>query len=344
MVSLLKQPFQRTAVKLKTAQKQKLLKILSELIQRGLSLQESLQFLYYLNVHYRPAIMTIRATLEKGEAFYQSLVPLGFSSEQVSQVYLADIHGNLGSALATLADQMAAFANKKQQLRKILSYPILLVSFLLFLLLGMRWMLIPQLKTFQNPPIWAIYLLENFPWILLALGISGLLLVKSALFLLKKQQPLKRVQFLTKIWILKPFLKSYYTSLFAGEWGKLLAQGFELREVVQLMKEQQASLLMKAIAEKIQQQSEKGEPFYTYIKAAPFFTSNLAEIIQQGEVKGTLGVELQLYSEELFREMLQKAEKLMGWLQPIIFIFVALLIVGLYALLLLPMYHEMGGL
>lgn len=66
-------------------------------------------------------------------------------------------------------------------------------------------------------------------------------------------------------------------------------------------------------------------------------------ILLEGEVTGKLGKELQIYGSRVWQQLMRKIEKVIQWIQPLVFIIVALLIISIYAAILLPMYDAIGG-
>lgn len=66
-------------------------------------------------------------------------------------------------------------------------------------------------------------------------------------------------------------------------------------------------------------------------------------IVFQGEMRGKLGEELFVYSQLLTDRLFQQIEKKIQWIQPVIFLLVALLIVGVYAAMFLPIYGNIQG-
>ena len=67
----------------------------------------------------------------------------------------------------------------------------------------------------------------------------------------------------------------------------------------------------------------------------------LVLIIEYGEMKGKLGDELLIYSDESWTKFFEKVESAMNVIQPLVFLFVALMIVLIYAAMLLPIYAQM---
>ncbi|QWL82009.1 Late competence protein ComGB [Streptococcus sp. ZB199] len=64
-------------------------------------------------------------------------------------------------------------------------------------------------------------------------------------------------------------------------------------------------------------------------------------MIEYGEVKSKLGSELEIYAEKTWEDFFRRVHKAMNVIQPLVFVFVALVIVLLYAAMLLPIYQNM---
>ena len=69
-----------------------------------------------------------------------------------------------------------------------------------------------------------------------------------------------------------------------------------------------------------------------------FFQKRIAPY---GEVKSKLGSELEIYAEKTWEDFFRRVHKAMNVIQPLVFVFVALVIVLLYAAMLLPIYQNM---
>ena len=64
-------------------------------------------------------------------------------------------------------------------------------------------------------------------------------------------------------------------------------------------------------------------------------------MIEYGEVKSRLGRELEVYAQKTWEKFFSRINQAMNLVQPLVFVFVALVIVLLYAAMLLPIYQNM---
>ena len=72
---------------------------------------------------------------------------LGFSSAIVTQLSLAEVHGNLHLSLGKIEEYLDNLAKVKKKLIEVATYPLILLGFLLLIMLGLRNYLLPQLDS-----------------------------------------------------------------------------------------------------------------------------------------------------------------------------------------------------
>ena len=138
------------------------------------------------------------------------------------------------------------------------------------------------------------------------------------------------------------YIRLYLTAYYSREWGNLIGQGIELAQIVQLMQTQKARLFQE-LGEDMEIGLLSGREFHQKVLDYSFFNKELGLIIEYGEVKSKLGSELDVYAEECWESFFNKLTQATQLIQPLVFVFVALVIVMIYAAMLLPMYQNMGG-
>nr|UWD71543.1 MAG: Type II secretion system (T2SS), protein F [Bacteriophage sp.] len=113
-------------------------------------------------------------------------------------------------------------------------------------------------------------------------------------------------------------------------------------DLVALMKEQKSKLFRELGAD-LEEALMLGQSFPDRIASHPFFTKELSLIIAYGEANARLGYELEVYAEEVWQAFFNRLNKATTFVQPLIFVIVAVVIVMIYAAMLLPMYQNMEG-
>ena len=147
---------------------------------------------------------------------------------------------------------------------------------------------------------------------------------------------------LSRLPIFGRHVRLYLTAYYAREWGNLIGQGIELMEIVELM-QRQKSRLFQEIRKDMQEALLSGQSFHQKVLDYPFFLRELSLMIEYGEVKSKLGRELDIYAEETWQNFFSQLTQATQLIQPLVFVFVASIIVLIYVAMLLPMYQNMGG-
>ncbi|PTE33719.1 competence protein ComG, partial [Staphylococcus gallinarum] len=77
------------------------------------------------------------------------------------------------------------------------------------------------------------------------------------------------------------------------------------------------------------------------LKETGCFEPGLIKFIKAGEKEGKLEIELKLYSEIIISKIEKQLQTIIKFIQPIIFVILAGLIVILYLVIMLPMFELM---
>ena len=204
------------------------------------------------------------------------------------------------------------------------------------IMLGLKNYLLPQLES-QNG---ATRLISVFPQYVLVGSVLLAIGVLILLFLGRRAKRLALVSFLATLPFLRPFLQDYLTAFYAREWGSMIAQGLELNQIFPMMQGQR-SRLFREIGQDLEVALARGTSFSDHIQTYPFFKRELALMIEYGEAKSKLGSELEIYADKTWAGFFHRLNKAMNVVQPLVFVFVALMIVLLYAAMLLPIYENL---
>lgn len=313
-----------------------MIQLFHNLLSSGFTLTEMVDFLDRSQLLKAEHTRQMRQSLLDGKSMAQLLADLGFSDGLVTQLSLADVHGNTQKSLSGLEDYLGQVLIVRKKLIEVATYPVILLGFLVLIMLGLKNYLLPQLEG-ENL---ATRLINHFPVIFLGtmagLALSAFLLSHFS----KKMDKIRLYSRLCRLPYLGQFISLYLTAYYAREWGNLIGQGLDLAQIVKLMQEQK-SQLFQAIGRDMEQALLAGQAFHDKVLTYPFFKRELSLMIAYGEVKSRLGQELDLYAKETWETFFRKLNQASQLVQPLVFIFVALMIVMIYAAMLLPIYQNM---
>ena len=322
--------------KLPFKKQQKVIQLFNNLFNSGFNLTEIVSFLRRSQLLAEVYVDSMQESLLSGASLADMMAKLGFSDTIVTQIALADVHGNCQQSLLKIDGYLASMSVVRKKLIEVATYPLILLSFLILIMLGLKNYLLPQLEN-QN---FATQIISHFPMIFL--GSFALLALEILLGVLyaKRLSPIYLYSQLSRLPIFGRYVRFYLTAYYAREWGNLIGQGIELMEIVELM-QRQKSRLFQEIGKDMQEALLSGQSFHQKVLDYPFFLSELSLMIEYGEVKSKLGRELDIYAEETWQNFFSQLTQATQLIQPLVF--VALIIVLIYVAMLLPMYQNMGG-
>ena len=330
------QVFRLKRKKLATAKQKKIITLFNNLFSSGFHLVEIISFLGRSALLEKDYVAQMHQGLSQGKSFSEMMDSLGFSSAIVTQLSLAEVHGNLHLSLAKIEEYLDNLAKVKKKLIEVATYPLILLGFLLLIMLGLRNYLLPQLDSSNI----ATQIIGNLPQIFLGLVLICSLPLLSAFTFYKRSSKMRVFSMLARVPFLGIFVQTYLTAYYAREWGNMIGQGLELSQIFLIMQDQ-PSQLFQELGRDLETALGAGQGYAEKVGTYPFFKKELSLIIEYGEVKSKLGDELELYAEKTWEEFFLRINRAMNLIQPLVFIFVALVIVLLYAAMLLPIYQNM---
>lgn len=314
----------------------KVIALFNNLFSSGFNLTEIVSFLRRSQLLENSYTQTMEEGLVAGESFASIMKNLGFSDLVVTQLSLAELHGNINLCLSKIEAYLGQVLKVKKKLVEVATYPVVLLVFLLVLMLGLKNYLLPQISQGNL----ATVVIGHFPLVLLIFfGLLGLSLMGLFLWL-KRAKQLPFISFLAGCPGIKKLLRLYLTAYYAREWGNLISQGLEMTQILRIMMDQ-PSRLFAELGEDMLISLSNGQSFHEKVKGYSFFEKELSLMIEYGEAKSKLGQELDIYAEDCWERFFTRINSLMQMIQPLVFIFVAIIILLIYAAMLLPIYHNM---
>ncbi|MDW8710735.1 competence type IV pilus assembly protein ComGB [Streptococcus suis] len=322
--------------KLPLARQRKVIELFNNLFASGFHLGEIVDFLKRSQLLADPYTQVLSDGLLAGKPFSSLLADLRFSDAVVTQVALAEVHGNTSLSLSHIQSYLENVSKVRKKLIEVATYPVILLGFLLLIMLGLKNYLLPQLEEGNA----ATVLINHLPTIFLSLSGLSLVAVLAGMVWFRKTSKIKAFSRLAALPFFGKLLQTYLTAYYAREWGSLIGQGLDLPQIVGLMQEQQ-SQLFREIGQDLEQSLSNGQSFHEHIKTYAFFKRELSLIVEYGQVKSKLGGELTVYATECWEDFFSRVNRAMQLIQPLVFLFVALMVVLIYAAMLLPIYQNM---
>lgn len=306
------------------------------LYSSGFHLVEIVDFLDRSHLVESRLVSQMREDLSRGKSFSDMMAGIGFSDAVTTQLSLAELHGNLALSLEKISAYLENMRKVKKKLIEVSTYPLILLGFLVLIMLGLRNYLLPQMDA-QNI---GTQLISSFPQLFLALGAGLVTFFLLGFLYYRKSGKINVFRTLSHLPFGKGMIQTYLTAYYAREWGNLIGQGLELSQIFSMMQEQKSQLFQE-IGRDLAISLDRGQSFSETVSGYSFFKKELPLMIEYGEVKSKLGSELEIYAEKTWEDFFRRVHKAMNVIQPLVFVFVALVIVLLYAAMLLPIYQNM---
>ena len=169
---------------------------------------EIISFLDRSHLLEKAYVSQMRLGLAQGKSLSEMMGHLGFSSAIVTQLSLAEVHGNLHLSLGKIEEYLDNLAKVKKKLIEVATYPLILLAFLLLIMMGLRNYLLPQLDSSNIATLVISNLPQIFLGFVLALGLASL----TGLIFYRKSAKIQVFSFLARIPFLGVFVQYYLTA------------------------------------------------------------------------------------------------------------------------------------
>ncbi|MFJ7666071.1 competence type IV pilus assembly protein ComGB [Lysinibacillus sp. NPDC097195] len=322
---------------------------LSVLIQEGYLFAQAVSMLLPHHVEKHEEVQHfVDEALRQGKGVIGVFETLQLAKHHLIAISIAENNGHMIEALNAIAKQLSLSQETKNKLIKLLLYPVVLIIFLLLLFLIFRTFFFPNIEKMvtsrtidieEQPSITIAELLLHVPDALVLMVIVVICSSMIGYCLLVRQSIARQLHIVLKI----PFVHHYFrltiTKQFAAYLGSLLQSGFSLQASLQILEEQQFQPYVQYLASRIKDRVTYGD---TLTQAVVFLTvwhNDFATFVEHGEQSGYLGKELTLYSELLLEKQELQLQRMLAFVQPTFFVFIALCIIAAYVSLLLPIYQ-----
>ncbi|MGE7841014.1 competence type IV pilus assembly protein ComGB [Lysinibacillus sp. NPDC093712] len=322
---------------------------LSVLIQEGYLFSQAVSMLLPHHVAKHEEVQQfVDEALRQGKGVIGVFESLQLAKHYLIAISIAENNGHMIEALKAVAKQMAISQKTKKKFIKLLLYPVVLIVFLLLLFLVFRTVFFPNIETMvisrnigteEEVSIALSKLLLHVPdaFVIIVFVMTCSSIVFQRLLL--RQSVARRLYVILKI----PFVNRYFrltiTRQFTAYLGSLLQSGFSLQASLQILEEQRFQPYVQYLASRIKERVTYGDTLTQAVMFITAWQNDFSTFVEHGEQSGYLGKELTLYSELLLEKQEVLLQRMLAFVQPSFFVFIALCIVAAYVSLLLPIYH-----
>lgn len=334
-----------------------ILRNISILVENGLPLQKALEVLgreKSLRKHAQ-ILATLRQRVETGESFSNalSLFPDTFSEIMVGQIRIGERSGTIPATLRRITNQLEHADNLKSLIIKKLSYPALLVFFGSGAVSFMLIYVVPTFeKTYKESG-------ATLPWItqfLITVGrfgkTYGWLFILAAVLVAGLIAYVRRIpqgrywmdQQLLRIPMLGDWLKNIAVLQFVEILGNLMEAGFTVADATRACAVGIGNRAVRKSVEELHAAILRGERLSTELEHhGDLFPAVVNQLVVVGERTGTLAAVTVHIRAHLRREVERYTNILIGAIEPIMTIGLAVAIGGILLAIYLPMFDMIGS-
>ena len=317
---------------------------LSELIEHGYMLEDSIEFLLF-------QYDSLKLELSHGKKLSDLLRYLGYSTFVTSKMKFAEDYGSIEDMLLEIENYLRIKKEQKEKVIKTLRYPLILTIALITLIMVFNLLVIPQFENIYTSSsikmdIQTIILIKMIyltPKIISIIVILSIIVLVYMIYIKKYRKNifLNTLMYIPKI---RVYARLYYSYKFTLELSLFLMSGFSLKTALEVIIEENYDYYLTYFSKKIMRDLDKGLSFEEAIASIKFFDKSVEKFVIHGINNGLIDRELKLFSELMLDTFLTSLDKMLRKFQPVLFAILAFVIIGLYMVILMPIFNMASSL
>jgi type IV pilus assembly protein PilC len=344
--------FARLFKRIKIAEKDKVefCTQLAVMLQAGVSLHRSLQVLakQTRNEKMKEVIESLSKEIQRGNSFAKalSLHPAIFESLIIVTVEVGQESGRLPEVLAQLASHLEKIHALKRKFRQAMTYPALVLTVAIAAVLFLLMFIVPafaeMFKTFQMELPLTTKLVLSLSDVVMSYGIYAFILLVLAAILfkniLKSLETRKNIEHWSiRVPVLKDVLLKNHVARFCRTLGTLLHAQVSLVDALSVTQRIFTNEEVKNEIGLIIRSVKQGQAVAEPLVESELFPPMVAQMIAVGEETSELDTMLLKVADYYEKELDSKVETLSSVVEPVIILFLGLVV----ALILISMYLPM---
>ena len=298
---------------------------------------------------FREVVTEISADIESGFSLSQALGrhPGVFSEFYVNMVKAAEVTGRLSEVLDFLADYLEKQSILVGKIRNALVYPAFIVVLFIGVVFVMLTMVIPQITPIFTetkvalPAITQLLIssgsfLSKWWWGLLILAVAGFLLLAD--YSRTKEGKVVFHELSLRVPIAGKLFRKLYVARFAESARVLIQGGLTIPQAIEISSRTIGNTVYGEILHNAAQSIRKGQLLSQALRGNEYIPPLVCQLIAVGEATGRLEQLLLKVSQFYSRQVEDAVANLVELIQPILLVVIGVIIAGLFASILLPLY------
>ena len=255
---------------------------LSELIEHGYMLEDSIEFLLFQYDVSLEKIDSLKLELSHGKKLSDLLRYLGYSTFVTSKMRFAEDYGSIEDMLLEIENYLRIKKEQKEKVIKTLRYPLILTIALITLIMVFNLLVIPQFENIYTSSsikmdIQTIILIKMIyltPKIISIIVILSIIVLVYMIYIKKYRKNifLNTLMYIPKI---RVYARLYYSYKFTLELSLFLMSGFSLKTALEVIIEENYDYYLTYFSKKIMRDLDKGLSFEEAIASIKFFDKSV---------------------------------------------------------------------
>lgn len=302
----------------------------------------------------RKQLLQIGNDLQAGSSISSALSrhPDTFSSFYISMVKAGEESGKLNEVFNFLADYLDRQYELTSKARNALIYPAFVIMVFIIVMILMFTMVIPNLSKLllesgQEIPVYtrvvigiSEFFVQYGVFMLILLAVVGVYLFFSA----RKESGKRAIDHLKiSVPLIRNLYKKMYLARIADNLHTMLSSGIPILRSIEITGEVVGNKIYSDIMKKSEEAVKAGSSFSKALSQFEEIPPLLTQMIQVGEETGSVGDILKTLSSFYKREVDDAVDTLIGLIEPIMIVLLALGVGVLLAAVLVPIYNIASG-
>jgi type II secretory pathway component PulF len=324
---------------------------LSTLLDAGLPLMRALTVVTEQteDARLKQALTAVHAEVHGGASFSAALAkhPRIFPPLMINMVRVSEIGGFLGRSMKAVADTFAAELELRQKVRSAMTYPVVVACVAVVAVIAMMTFVVPVFErmfasmgaALPLPTRILIAVSHSMVWLLPLLIVA----VGGASFwwarhrfddtVRRKVDPLK-----LRLPVFGPLTQKIAIARFARNLSMMLGAGVPMLQALAVVGQAANNTVVEAAVDDVRDSMRRGRSFAAPLAHHPIFPAMVAQMAAVGEHSGSLTSMLDAIGDFYEGEVDTAAEQLSSSIEPLMILFLGVVIGGMVIALYLPMF------
>lgn len=326
------------------------LETIANFLEQGYLIQDVLNMCKY--IYNNDLIEKLNLKLNAGKSLDEAILECDFNKTFKEYFKFFRIKNNLSIAIIQSVDICKAKDNTFMKLKKELTYPALLIIFLMMFSLFIVYALLPSIMQLFNefaiePTLITSFMFMLFkivPILIITLLIIFISLCFMTVYAINKQYFQLIDFFINHSFIIKNIIQKYYSIKFALYYNELLVSGYDTTDIIIMLYHQIDDSDIKMLIYEIYTQILKGESLAEIISNfnyfEPLFIASFKILIHDNQTNKSLNNYLKISLDTLHF----KIAKVIKIIIPVVYGFTATFVILVYVSIIIPMMSVISNL